>query len=145
MTNLEIVYLITICVLIICTITDGCSFEIWIPVVLCPIPLMLFLLYTGGEEIGKSILAGTVITGCFLLLSFATGGQIGKGDCLLLGLSAIGMEWWQIMSVLFVSFLFAGIFGSLLILIRKKSRKYKIPFAPFVMVGYVLTLGSSYL
>ena len=145
MTNQEIVYIIVACVLLVCAITDWYSYEIWIPVVLCPVPVMLYLLKLGGEEIWKNTFVGVVITGVFLLVGFVTRGQIGKGDCFLLGLISIGMEWWQIMSVLFIIFSLASIFGILLVLVRKKSRKYKIPFAPFIMAAYVLTIGSHYL
>lgn len=145
MTNQEMVYIIAICILLVCAVTDWLTYEIWTPMLLCPVPVMLFLLQKDGAEIWKNILISMMVVGAFLFFHFFTRGQIGKGDCFLLGFVTIGMEGWQIVMVLFLSFVFAGIFGGLLMIVRKKGRKYQIPFAPFVLVGYVLTIGSNYL
>ena len=145
MTNQEIVYIIAICVLMICAVTDWLSQQIWVPIVVCPVQVMLFLLKGNGIDVWKNIVAYLVVTSAFLFFYFISKGQIGKGDSILFGIVSIGLEWWQILSVLFISFTMAGFFGVYLMVMRKKNRKYRIPLAPFVMAGYVFTLAMGYI
>lgn len=145
MTNQEMVYLIAFFVLIVCAVTDWLSYKIWVPVVLCPAPVMLFLISRSHVSLWKSILASGIVVASFLLFCFVTKEQIGKGDAILLGIATLGMDLWQIFAFLFLSFALAGIFGVFIMVVRKKGRKYKIPFAPFLLAGYILTIGLGYL
>lgn len=92
---------------------------------------------------------GFVVAGLFpgillFAVSFLTRGGIGKGDAYLylaVG-SAIGL--WNSFILLFTALALASGYGLYLLKIRKKGRKYKLPFAPFTAGGYILLLLIAY-
>ncbi len=141
----EIIYTVTGLVLVVSAATDILFYRIQTLVVLCPVPVILFLLHDSGVNVWKSVLLGLVVAGSFMLLSYVSRGQIGMGDGLILGVVAMGITFWQLLALLFLAFSISGIYGIFLVLVRKKTRKYKIPFVPFVLVGYLLTIGGGYL
>lgn len=85
-----------------------------------------------------------LVPGMFLFaVSFLTSGGIGRGDAYLyLSVGSI-LGFWGSLMVLFVSLVLASFYGGYLLKIKKKGRKYKIPFAPFTAGGYAILLLSS--
>lgn len=89
-----------------------------------------FLGYGLWEYIYGALLGGGIIS----LIILITRGM-GWGDaeiCFLCGLF-LGLRLTLLM--LFISFIFGGVFGAVLLILEKKSRKDYIPFGPFITLG----------
>lgn len=89
-----------------------------------------FIGYNVWEYIYGALLGGGVIAIIVLLTR-----GMGWGDaeiCFLCGLF-LGLRMTLLM--LFISFVFGGIFGAVLLILRKKSRKDYIPFGPFITLA----------
>ncbi len=106
---------------------------------------MLAIGFFTDQQWIMSYVAGTVISvvAVTLLLtisSFLTRGGVGMGDIkLLAALSFIG-DVYLICAVLFFSFLLCALTGLGLIILKKKSSKEGLPFAPFVLAGLLISI-----
>jgi len=88
-------------------------------------------------------LAGAAIggAGLFLLyfvLALVSRGGMGMGDVKLaavLGLYLGFLGWGNLLVGAFAAFIFGGVFGLLLLLVRKAGRKSAIPFGPWMILG----------
>ena len=84
-----------------------------------------------------SIILG-IIPGIFLMLtSIVTNEEIGKGDAVILGIIGIFLGLKKSILVLIYALFMTVIIGGILLLIRKKNKKYKIPFVPFILFSYI--------
>lgn len=79
--------------------------------------------------------------GICLLLSRCTREEIGYGDGVLL--CSLGMFYTleELLCICMSAFLFAGAAGLILLLFLKKSRKFELPFVPFIFLGWVIVQG----
>lgn len=111
--------------------------------------VIIGLLVTGYSLYSKSgvcIINGAVgvLPGILLIIiSFATGGQIGKGDGITLMVTGMAVGIYNNIFIILCAFTAAGIFALVLYIIKKKGR-YEIPFIPFVLAGYLIFLLSTY-
>lgn len=84
-----------------------------------------------------SIILG-ILPGIFLMLtSIVTNEEIGKGDAAILSTIGIFLGLKKTILVLIYALFSAIIIGVILLLIRKKNKKYKIPFVPFILFSYI--------
>ena len=84
-----------------------------------------------------SIILG-IIPGIFLMLtSIVTNEEIGKGDAAILCTIGIYLGLKKSILVLIYALFMTVIIGGILLLIRKKNKKYKIPFVPFILCSYI--------
>ncbi len=102
---------------------------------------MLFVLFSFDlGAVLDSLLAFTVFGGIFLFISFVTNGGIGAGDVKLVACSGLflglGGLWTAVAAALFLTF--AG--GIALLVLRLTDRKGFIPFAPFVLAGFLASV-----
>lgn len=81
--------------------------------------------------VGLSLGVGVV------LLSKATGGKIGVGDGLVLGVTGIGLGFWTNMELFAIALAMAAIFSVGLLVLRRVNRKKAIPFMPFLLIAYL--------
>ena len=83
----------------------------------------------------------------FLLMgvSFFTKGQIGYGDGIILCATGLLLGWKDNLTMFFFSCLICAIFSLCLLTIKRADRKTKIPFVPFMVPGFLLTILSTYL
>ena len=76
----------------------------------------------------------------FVLLAWATREQIGMGDALLI----LVMGWYlnaiELVDVCLLAFFIAGLVALVLLVVIKKSKKFKLPMVPFIFAGYVVML-----
>ncbi len=80
-----------------------------------------------------------------LLFSALTHKGIGMGDIKLFGLMALYTGAFFVYSVLFVSVLSGALIGVVMLLCLHKEKKTAIPFAPLILVGYIVTsIAGSY-
>jgi leader peptidase (prepilin peptidase)/N-methyltransferase len=88
-------------------------------------------------------LAGAAIGGAglfalYLILAIASRGGMGMGDVKLaavLGLYLGFLGWGNLLVGAFAAFVFGGVFGLALMLIRRAGRKTAIPFGPWMILG----------
>lgn len=84
-----------------------------------------------------SIILG-IIPGIFLMLtSIVTNEEIGKGDAAILCTIGIYLGLKKSILVLIYALFMTVIIGGILLIIRKKNKKYKIPFVPFILFSYI--------
>lgn len=74
--------------------------------------------------------------GIFAAISKLTSNQIGLGDAFIIGFIGTGLGFTDTFLLVYVSFLLALVV-SIILLITKKNIKYKLPFAPFMLVACV--------
>lgn len=84
----------------------------------------------GGLLIGLSV----------VLLSKATRGKIGVGDGLILCVTGLGLGFWGNMELFFAALFAAALVSIFLLVFRLADRKKSIPFVPFLLLGFVVTL-----
>lgn len=92
------------------------------------------------EESVWSMLAGVAVGIVILLLAWLTGGSVGAGDGLMFMVSGIFLEFWENINLLMTSLTIAGVVALFMIAVKKKGRKYRLPFVPFMLVAYLFQL-----
>lgn len=100
--------------------------------------LLMHLLY--HERTLTDLLAGAGIGAAVILFACMTRECIGIGDGAALMATGIFLGFWQNLQ-LFVTALFMSGFVALILLItKKKGRKYRLPFVPFLLAAYLMQL-----
>ena len=90
-------------------------------------------------------LAGGVGVGLVLLLTaYVSREQVGTGDAWIFFVSGIFLGVEDNMKLLLCSVIICGIYGTGMLLLKRRSRKERIAFAPFVLGGEVLLLLRKY-
>ncbi len=92
-------------------------------------------LHLSGIPIKESLIAAAVCGGFFLLVSVVSRGGMGLGDVKLAASFGANLGLRVGITSLFVSVVLGAAVGIALILLRKKGRKDKIPFGPFMVIG----------
>ncbi len=87
----------------------------------------------------EALLGIIICGGLFLFIAVASKGGMGLGDVKLAASFGANLGWKLGLISLFVSVLLGGIYGAALIILRKRKRKDKIPFGPFMILGAYLT------
>ena len=85
------------------------------------------------------LLAGALAAGGGLfMLAFVSRQRIGYGDALLLGVLGLYLPLRETVSVFLLGLFFSAFGGILLLICKKGNRKLRLPFAPFLMMAYLL-------
>lgn len=87
-----------------------------------------------------AIVAGSAGLGVFLVLVLASRGGMGLGDVKLAGVVGIWVGLRGLAVALFVTAVSGGVVALLLLAMRVKGRKDRIPFAPFLALGGMTAL-----
>ena len=106
--------------------------------------LAVFLQISSGLSWLNPILAVVFSTVFFLILSMIAKKILGKdalglGDVKLMIPIAMILSWPKIILSIFLAFIVGGIFAMLVLIIGKKKFGQALPFAPFLVVGALLT------
>ena len=86
------------------------------------------------------ILFGMEIGIMTLLYGFLLGGGVGFADGMILIVSGIFLGFEKNLEVFVAGLFLVGITSLFLSVIKKKGRTYRIPFAPFLLVGYLFVM-----
>lgn len=78
--------------------------------------------------------------GLLLMIALVSGGGMGDGDIKFIAALGLCFGWKYLLVTLFLSFVFGGIGGILLLVTKIKSRKDLIPFGPFIALSALFTL-----
>lgn len=97
-------------------------------------------LWTGGVGVVDMLMAGLIGGGLLLLIALVTGGGMGGGDIKFAAALGLCFGWQSLLLTLFLSFIFGGIGGVLLLLCKIKNRKDFIPFGPFIALGALVSM-----
>ena len=100
---------------------------------------LLFHLYSMEFDIIE-ILFGMGIGIMILLYGFLLGGGVGLADGMILIVSGIFLGFEKNLEVFIAGLFLVGITSLFLSGIKKKGRTYRIPFAPFLLVGYLFVM-----
>lgn len=84
----------------------------------------------------KMFLGGGAAGAVFLLASIVTKGAVGIGDGYILMVCGMVLGLYQVVILIILALCLASAFGILLWVRKKAGRHTKIPFAPFICVGY---------
>lgn len=94
-----------------------------------------------GADILTEILPGFLPGLACLLLAKLTREAIGYGDALMMIAAGAFCAMPVLLFLLLGGFLTASLCSVLLLILKKRKRKETIPFMPFLLCGYVLTLA----
>lgn len=67
-------------------------------------------------------------------------GGIGEADALVYVITGVCLGFYHNLELLVISLLMAAFFGGILMIVKKVGRKYRMPFVPFTLAGYILVL-----
>ena len=94
-------------------------------------------------------IGGAGLFAMYLVLALVSRGGMGMGDVKLaavLGLYLGFLGWGNLLVGAFAAFVFGGVFGLVLMLIRRAGRKSTIPFGPWMILGaWVGVFAGGYL
>lgn len=125
--------------LILCSATDIKTRKINLKISLIYL-LSGMVFYFLFMKSGIFILISNLLTGIFLTaVSALTRGAIGYGDGLIFIIMSFYFPFFCTLPILFLSLAAASVF-SLVLILKKYSRKYSFPFAPFILIGYIIFL-----
>lgn len=104
------------------------------------------LILSPSQNILVSHLLGALIGAAFLGLLFllSRGRGIGVGDIKLIFVSGLALGWPDIGFASGISFLLGGVYAIMLFVLKKKTMKDKIPFGPFLVLGFLITMLFGY-
>ena len=86
------------------------------------------------------IVSGAAVGVLALILARVTGEAIGAGDGAILVVSGIVLGFWRALGLLMTALLISGAVALFLLVIKRKGRKYRLPFIPFLLAAYLLQL-----
>lgn len=86
------------------------------------------------------IIGGIGVGILFLLVSRSTREGIGYGDSWVILILGIYLGVWRLLEVLAAAFLILEAAAVVCLVIKKMSRKYKLPFLPFLTIGYLYSV-----
>lgn len=88
-----------------------------------------------------SALLGLALSfGFFAFLALVSRGGMGGGDAKLAGVIGFFLGWPLAAVAVFLACLFAGLLGIFLLSLKLKGRKDRLPFAPFLAAGALVTI-----
>jgi leader peptidase (prepilin peptidase)/N-methyltransferase len=115
-----------------------------------PVSLVLLALAAAGTgdwpALLRAALGGVAMFAFYLVLALAAPRGMGLGDVKLagvLGMHLAYVGWGALVVGLFAAFLLGGVFGGILVLLRRAGRKSAIPFGPWMIGGAALALVAG--
>jgi len=108
--------------------------------------VLLGIAALAGSDSGdplRALIGGAAMYAIYFGLCFAYPAGMGFGDVKLAGVLGLYTAWigWGAWAVgLFLGFFLGGVFGFLLILVRRGGRKTAVPFGPFMLLGVLVAI-----
>ena len=100
---------------------------------------VVFMLLSDDVSVASSLIG--LAEGVLLIaLSFITDGQIGSGDGIILAATGLMLGWKDNLIMFFFSCLISAFVAVGLMGIKKADKKTKIPFIPFMVPGFFLSV-----
>jgi len=99
----------------------------------------------GGHLFTASVLGGLILGVVAMGFSWVTEDRFGRGDAMVILCLGLYLGFGNSLSVLMWGLLVASIVSLYLLWVRKKSKKYTIPFIPCLMAGYLIQRGIGWI
>lgn len=99
-----------------------------------------YFLYGISPDLVGSILGLLLAGGLFLAIVIISGGGMGGGDVTLIGALGFVLGVKYILLNIFLSFILGAIISIILLASKIKTRKDPIPFGPFIILGFFITV-----
>ena len=100
----------------------------------------IYFLLTGGIIGLLFHLYSMELSIMILFFGLWSGGSVGRADGMILVVSGIFLGFEKNVEVFVMGLFLAGITSLFLSVIRRKGRTYRIPFAPFLLAGYLFVM-----
>ena len=88
----------------------------------------------------SELLLGAAVGFAMLGIGFLTREKIGYGDGAIVAVSGIFLGFTENLEMLCIALILLELMALFLIVVRKKGRRYRIPFCPFLLAGYLVIL-----
>ncbi len=99
-----------------------------------------YLLYSKSPELLNSI-GGLILSSLlFIIIIVTSKGGMGGGDVTLIGSLGFILGIKEIFLTIFLSFILGAIISVLLLVMKIKGRRDPIPFGPFIILGFFITV-----
>lgn len=124
----------------ICAVEDLKQKEVTVTYILLfgIIGVFVHLFYPGCSV--YSMLCGLLLGIAVMAMSVLTHGEIGLGDGILLTVTGVYLGGYQNLELFLIGICLAGVWSLGVILLKKKKRKDKIAFMPFLLMAYAFML-----
>lgn len=104
----------------------------------------LFLFSDVKLSINNALIGMIVGGGIFLIIAIGSHGAVGGGDIKLMAVLGLFLGWKMILFVILASFIIGAAASTILLILKIKSRKDMIPFAPFIgTAAYIAILYGN--
>lgn len=134
----EMIFIVLLAGLVIESVFDMKKREIWLPVAVGEIPLLLVMNYLKGNG-GIWLWIGSLGIGMlFYMVSRVTRGQLGTGDAVLFAMTGAGLGITDNLILLYLTFACTFLAAAVLWMWRRVGRNYRLPLAPFVLTSYCI-------
>lgn len=99
---------------------------------------VMFLVFGGVFVVmpWQSRLGGFAIGVLLLVFGLFSGGALGVADAVVISACGVGFGLYETVALCFFAALYAGLVSAILLLAKKVKRKSRIPFLPFLFLGY---------
>lgn len=88
----------------------------------------------------KQVFLGIISTLVFAIIAWITKESMGYGDVLCIFACSMWVKPAGMIMLLIIGFLLSALVSMVLLIIRRKSRHDRIPFVPFLLLGYISML-----
>ncbi len=98
------------------------------------------------DDLLRAVVSAGVLFAVYFLLVFIHPAGMGFGDVKLAGVLGAYLGWisWGALAVGgFLGFLLGGVYGAVLLLLRRAGRKSAIPFGPFMLIGALVAVFAG--
>lgn len=111
---------------------------LYFPILASIVGMILHLIFQ--EHSWKELLCGMTIGVVVLLVSYFSRESIGMGDGMMLIASGTFLGFWANLELFMIALLLSGVTALFLIVVKRKGRKDRLPFIPFLLVAYLFLL-----
>ena len=121
----------------ICAVYDGVEREVPLVVVWMGIitAVVLHIQGLGGEWTWQDVALSVIPGVTFWILSFISAEKVGYGDGWMLVMIGLFIGLWKCFLILMIGLVSSSLVVLILLAVRRVSREYQLPFAPFLLFG----------
>lgn len=91
-----------------------------------------------------NFLLGMTVGAVLLLIGMCTKESVGYGDGCLFLMTGIFLDFWENLSLLLFASVFAAVTAAGSLCLKRKNKKDRIAFVPFVFFAYITLVGFSF-